>query len=471
MKATATIEAGAAGTWSRVNTPQLKMVFNADNVASVEKKRLLQMSPSQLAFMNLPNKFRAFVGGFGSGKTFTGCLDLLTFAMKHPGVVQGYFAPTYALIRDIFYPTIAEAGELLGLTVKVSTGNKEVMIYRGGIYYGCIICRTMDNPANIVGFKIARALCDEMDVLTLEKAQAAWVKIIARLRLEVKGVTNGVGITTTPEGFKWVFQTFANEPGDDYGMVRSRTLENARHLPPDYVPSLFKSYTPQLVLAYLDGRFVNLTTGTVYHAYDRLLNKSHETVQPDDTLFIGLDFNVNNMAGVVHVKREARDTKTGVLLIDTKPEPHAVDEFIGLLDTPAMIATIKYKYPEHKIIIYPDSSGKNRHSSNASTSDLKLLKDAGFTIRVKSVNPFVRDRVTSVNSMFLNAEGKRRYKVNDDKCPVTANNLEQQVYDPKTREPDKKSGTDHSNDGLGYFIAHDYHAGRDYSGGVPIKMF
>ena len=154
-----------------------------------------------------------------SGKTFVGCLDLLTFAGRHPGTVQGYFGPTYPSIRDIFYPTFEEAAELLGFRVDIKETNKEVHLYRGRKYYGTVICRSMDNPGAIIGFKIARALVDEIDTLPKAKAENAWRKIIARMRLKIDGVENGIGVTTTPEGFLFVYEHFANEPKASYSMV------------------------------------------------------------------------------------------------------------------------------------------------------------------------------------------------------------------------------------------------------------
>lgn len=79
------------------------------------------------------------------------------------------------------------------------------------------------------------------------------------------------------------------------------------------------------------------------------------------------------------------------------------------------------------------------------------LKQAGFNVVVNSSNPPVKDRVNSMNAMFCNANGERRYKVNVKRCPVYAESLEQQVWDDKG-EPDKKSGNDHPNDAGGYFI-------------------
>lgn len=180
----------------------------------------LTVSAPQGVFLSgLNTKFRAYVGGFGSGKTYVGCLDLGLFAGKHPKTVQGYFAPTYRDIRDTFWPTMDEAAFTLGFSTKIKTSDKEVELYRGRSYYGTTICRSMDDPGGIVGFKIARALVDEIDILAKDKAQAAWRKIIARMRLVIPGVVNGIGVTTTPEGFRFVYDSFKREPKSNYSMV------------------------------------------------------------------------------------------------------------------------------------------------------------------------------------------------------------------------------------------------------------
>ena len=134
--------------------------------------RISLSAPQNIFLCGLSTKFRAYVGGFGSGKTFVGCLDLLMFLSRYPGTRVGYFGPSYPQIRDIFYPTFEEAAEMMGFRVEVIESHKEVHVYRGKFYYGTVICRSMDNPSSIVGFKISRALCDEMDLLTTEKADA-----------------------------------------------------------------------------------------------------------------------------------------------------------------------------------------------------------------------------------------------------------------------------------------------------------
>jgi len=405
----------------------------------------LQLSYPQHVFLNeLNTKFRSYVGGFGSGKTFVGCLDQMNFFAEHPSTkgkptVQGYFAPTYPQIRDIFFPTVEEAADMIGFRADVKYGNKEVHFYRGRKYYGTTICRSMDKPESIVGFKIARAMVDEIDVLPADKALLAWRKIIARMRLKIDGVENGIGVTTTPEGFKFVYNMFKKDPKPSYSMVQASTYENEEFLPDDYIDSLLETYPAELVEAYIRGQFVNLTSGTVYYAYNRTFNRSLETIQPKEPLRIGMDFNVANMSAVVYVIRK-----------NSKGEEcwHAVDELKEVFDTPEMIRVIKEKWPEHSIRIYPDATGKNRKSVNASTSDIGLLEDAGFSVYANDSNPFVRDRVIATNQAFQ----KERLFINDDKCPEYASCMEQLAYD-KNGEPDKKSNLDHLPDAGTYPIA------------------
>jgi hypothetical protein len=80
------------------------------------------------------------------------------------------------------------------------------------------------------------------------------------------------------------------------------------------------------------------------------------------------------------------------------------------------------------------------------------LKNEGWRVKKIKVNPRIKDRVASMNGMFRNAEGERRYKVNVAKCPFYTDNLEQQAYD-QNGLPDKGEGKgDDINDAGGYYI-------------------
>lgn len=405
----------------------------------------IQLSAPQNIFINeLNTKNTAYVGGFGSGKTFVACLKICIYIGRFPKQRWGFWAPSYPLIRDVFYPTFEEAAALMGFSIKVNVGDKEVHVYRGGIYYGSVICRSMSDPASIVGYKVAGGICDEIDTMKMSKAQDAWRKVNARLRLNVKGLEqNWLGVTTTPEGFNFVYKTFAKDPKSRYSMVQASTYENREYLPDDYIENLFETYPDNLIEAYLNGEFVNLTGGTVYNSYDTKLNSSTEVVTDADTsLLIGMDFNVTKMAARVFVKRGN--------------DVHIVDEFNDLYDTPDMIEHIQMRYPDKRIYVYPDASGNARKPNSADETDIKLLKAAGFRVRAKDANPRVKTRINSVNAMFCNAKGERRLFVNQEKCPVTHDDLQQQVYNDKGELDKQGDGDKHGLDAVGYYIVYEY---------------
>ena len=392
----------------------------------------------------MPQKFRAFIGGFGSSKTYTGCMAMCKHFWEFPKVNQGYFAPTYPQIRDIFYSTIDEVAFSFGLNVEIKQGNHEVAFYSGRQYRGIAIARSMDKPANIIGFKIGHALVDELDTLPINKAEDAWQKIIARMRYNVPGVKNGIDVASTPEGFRFCHKKFVQLPQENpsllenYGLVQASTYENEAHLPDDYISSLIESYPEELIKAYLDGQFVNLTSGTVFYVYNRNAHNSTETIQDGEPLMIGQDFNVGKMASAVIVQRA-----NGY---------HAVAELKDVFDTPALIKIVKERWQEkaHRIIIYPDASGGSRKTIDASKSDISLLTQAGFTVRANPSNPAVKDRVLAANKAFENG----KLWVNAKECPTLARCLEQQAYDDNG-EPDKTTGFDHMNEAFSYFVAYE----------------
>lgn len=403
----------------------------------------------QSRFLALPHKYRAFVAGFGSGKTWVGCAGLCRHAWEFPRVNAGYFAPSFPQIRDIFYPTVEEVAHDWGLRVEIMEANKEVHFYSGKQYRTTVICRSMDRPQAIVGFKIGHALVDELDVMAAAKAEQAWRKIIARMRYKADGLKNGVDVTTTPEGFKFTYQQFVKALRDKpslvnlYGLIQASTYDNAKNLPADYIPSLYDSYPKQLIDAYLRGLFVNLMSGSVYPDFDRVLNHSSESMQEAEPLLIGMDFNRLHMAAVVYVLRDG--------------SPVAVDEITDGRDTPYMARLFKERYRDkgHAVTVYPDASGQNSSSKNASESDLSILREHGLTVRVNSTNPAVADRINAVNSLILNGQGVRRLKVNTLRCPKLTEALEQQSYD-KNGQPDKSSGVDHVIDAAGYPVAYQW---------------
>ena len=215
------------------------------------------------------------------------------------------------------------------------------------------------------------------------------------------------------------------------------------HLPDGYIEDLKSQYPPQLIKAYLDGEFVNLTSGAVYPYFDRALHHTNRVVKQGEPLDIGVDFNVGKMSAVVYCKPVVQSNGDPLLQI--------IDELVGYADTPALIEAIKEAYPKSTISVYPDAAGKGRNTTGATTSDHKLLKLAGFKVKVLPSNPLVKDRVQSVNKMYEQGQ----LLINTETCPETTEATEQQVYD-KNGKPDKSMDLDHPLDAKGYRICKDF---------------
>ena len=403
--------------------------------------------PHQFKFIHSEAKFPALVSGLGAGKTEALVYRTLKFLTQIPKARIGLYSPTVDLIKRIFYPRFEDIFANSGILYKLnkSDGIMQVWMPSGMCE---LVFRSMDNYTRIIGYETHHAILDEIDTLPKDKAMEVWVRVLARNRkkyLNPDGTrgSNSVGITTTPEGFNFVYnmwvKTHAENP--DYELIRGKTTDN-HHLHPDYVPTLRATYPPQLIEAYINGEFVNLKGQTVYSGFDRYKSNTNLTINDfpkSDTLHIGMDFNVGRMSAVVGLKGDAESKNV-----------YIVSEFHNLMDTPAMIEAILARYPDRQIIIYPDASGKSRKSMDASKSDIRLLKDAGFRINAPRKNPPVRERTLSMNTMLLNSEGVRHLFINVAICPNFTEALEKQVYDENSIPI--KDGTEDINDAAGYLI-------------------
>lgn len=396
------------------------------------------LSKSQSQFFLSEAKSVGLVTGVGGGKTFVTALRILDLLERYPMVPQLYCAPNYPLIRDIFYPVITNICEQANFIYKINKQEHKIYIKN----YAPIICKSLEDPELLVGFECGDVALDEYDLLPQKKAVIARHKAMARARFKYPdGRPNRLAITTTPEGYRETYRFFVKHPSPDKELIKGSTRDNLANLPADYVETLSSNYTDELQAAYIDGEFINLQSGQVYKSYDRLLNNTSRAVMPQDVLYVGVDFNVLFGAAVICV----RDSEGF----------YAVDEIINSYDTDQTIATLKQRYPNHRINIYPDSTGKKRTSNNTSESDIAKLKAAGFRVKANDSNPRIKDRVASVNVQLCNSQGHRYLRVNLDNCPVLADALEQQAYN-KDGEPDKSENLDHILDGLGYVVHYLY---------------
>ena len=429
---------------------------NQKATVDILSKIKADLHPGQLAFVeDQTTEIIGLSAGYGAGKTRSLASKAVALAIANQGFIGIVMEPTGPLIRDIWqndFDDFLEAYEI-PYSFRASPLAEYVLHLPGGDTK--ILCRSFENWTRCIGINAAWCLADEIDTVPPSIANKAFPKILGRLRA---GNVRQFAAASTPEGFRWMWNTFGTEEArqrSDRRLIRMRTADNP-HLPQDFIERLQANYDPSLLQAYLEGQFCNLTTGQVYDRFDRAKHVITDIPNvEEEPLRVGVDFNIGNMSAVIAVRLGNQ-----LLLID---------EVSGAHDTDALAQEIQRRFPNRRIFAYPDASGGNR-STNASQTDIQILEEYGFTNQSPRSNPPVRDRVAAVQALLENGKGKVRLQV-AAKCKRTIECLELQSYTEKG-EPDKDAGYDHMNDALGYLVWREFNplyarAGR----GTGIRLY
>ena len=374
----------------------------------------IKLNVAQYDFVNSTKQNNGLVAGLGAGKSFVATLKCIMKKLEYPELSVAYYLPNYGLIRDIAFDKFPTMLEDMGIKYKLNKSDKEIHIENAGK----IIFRSMDAPEMIVGFEVFYSLIDECDILPMQKMEIAYNKILARNRQKAD-VPNQMDIVGTPEGFKFFYKRYVEMFNEDSDLLIRSTTTSNKHLPPEYIETLRQQYPANLLSAYLEGQFVNLTSGTIYHYFNRERHDTDIVESEDEELLIGQDFNIGGCVSIVYVRR-------GDTLV-------AINEYESY-DTRAIINNTKDKYPSRVVSFYPDASGNARKSS-ASDTDIQLIIEAGFKVYVNNKNPAVKDRINITNNLLE----KNRLLVNINRCPKYTKALEQHAWSDKG-EPEKYTG-------------------------------
>ena len=389
-----------------------------------------QNEMAQMAGNKVP--FPLFVAGYGSGKSFVLVYNAVRDVLLFPGCKVGVYAPTHDLLSLNLVPAIELYLDSRGIKHRYHK-SKHILYMKGNRQ---IIFRSMNDPARIVAYEVYRSHVDEADLMnTLKKGEEAWNRIIARNR-QLHPVPskhfNMVSAYSTPESYKFTYQRWKKSPGEGYKYVVAPTRSNW-NLDESFIKNLEDTYTPAQCKAYLEGIWTNIFTGSVYSYYDRDKHDTTRTIKENDVLHIGQDFNYGGSCGAVYVQED------DCLFM--------VDEFAAH-DTEQIIETVKDRYSKHRIIFYPDASGKH-NSTNASASDIAMIKQNGYQIRARNSNPRITDRINAVQRLLYN----NRYFINSKACARSAEAMEEHAFSEITGLPEKFKGPatiDDRMDGAGY---------------------
>jgi len=391
--------------------------------------------PAQKRFHHSKAKFKAYVGGYGSGKTFAGCHEAILLSYLNPGLTGMMLAPTYGMLEDATLPTFREI--LDGANIKYKFRKSEGRL---SLPWGSrVLFRSADNPARLKGPNLAWVGIDEGALIT----KTAWEVAISRIRHpDAKRLE--AFITTTPEGLNWLHEEFVEKRRRGYEVIYAKTSEN-HHLPDEYVRDLTAAYDPALVRQYLMGEFVNPIAGRVYPAFERGAHvKPGLCYDPARPVALAVDFNVNPLhAAAVQMDGDI------VLVVDEIVLPSS--------NTYELCEEARARYGAGAMTVYPDPTGRARKTAGApeAPSDFAILMTHGFTVLSRTSSPAVKDRINAVNRKLMDSSGKVGLLVSE-KCRETVRSFEQTCYKPASSIMDKAPGVEHITDAIGYFIEYEF---------------
>lgn len=389
----------------------------------------IPLTGPQKQFCQTASPFPAIIGGLGSGKSRGGTMRAVIKLLKCKGSNVGYYMPTYDLLKLRAMPGVEDDLKMLGLQYKLNKNDYAIEVAG----YGAIYFRSYDRPERIIAYETAHSIVDELDTLPKEKASLVWRKISERNRSKC-GEPNTIGCVTTPDqGFSgFIYDKWYKKQQPGYEVIKAPTYSNP-YLPDGYIDQIRANYDPLLADMYIEGEIVNLSDKKVYHFFDRTQHHSDREIVDGERIHVTIDFNIGGCCSNVYIL----DGNT----------PIAVDEFVSH-DTYDFVNNLN-RYKGHKITVYPDASGKAGRT-NATESDIEIIKGAGYFVDAPNSNPAVRDRINCMNAKL----SKDEFRVNTRKCPELTTALEHQGYTDKG-EPEKFSehpAIDDWVDGTGYFI-------------------
>ena len=331
--------------------------------------------------------FVFLIGGFGCGKSFTDvqlCLFLYhAYKNSKEPITIGILGVTIKLLKQTVIADLERAFDAGNISYRDNSQAGTITVGQVTFVY-----LAMQNPDDIYAFNFHCAICDEIDEVPSERVQKIVTAIQERCRVvmpagrDMPSRDPFIFFSTTAQGLGGTYQLieYFKEKNLPYIKIRGRTQDNT-NLAASQIKLLRGLYTEDEARAYLDGEFVNLSTGRVYPEYDARVHVYMPfKVKPTDTIYVGQDFNAGYNAAVEMVERNGKIYVVNI---------HHWD-YVG-----DAARRLRELYPSNKIIMIPDANGKEIMSGF-----VEEFEQYNVEIHWNNINPSILERITGINKAF-----------------------------------------------------------------------
>lgn len=249
-------------------------------------------------------------------------------------------------------------------------------------------------------------------------------------------------IISTPMGYDYFYEMYNRQDSDSQWKSYHYTYEDSPFLDDAEIERIKLTLDPLKFAREYTASFED-SGNTVFYTFNRKehISKDMPNFEDGEDVHVAIDFNVGIMASVIFALRGN--------------QIHILDEMQGHPDTETLARTLADKYKGHRLISYPDPSGKARKSSAAvGRTDFSILQSEGIQTRAHSKAPPIVDSVAAINKKFKNANGDIDMYIHP-RCVNTIKSLERTAWvesNPDTATICKKEGVEHWTDGLRYAV-------------------
>jgi len=397
--------------------------------------------------------------GFGKSVLAAACAikaieELSKMPASTPNRNVALIAPTHSQATDIYYPLIAYQFGVLGYCTKSSRRE-------GTFWFGPeVLLKIWSAEASerMRGTGQYFVVNDEFASWELpgSNQQEAWESTIQPC-LDTRWPGIGRSLTiSTPKGMDYLYDMFQNELRDPDWKSYHYDYTCSPYLNPKAIEQNKLILDPLKFAREYEASFED-SGARVFYTFDR--KKHIDDVIPEfeegEVVHAAIDFNVGVMATVLFALRGN--------------QIHILDEKRGDRDTHELAKWLKDRYAKHKIIAYPDPTGRSRKSSAAvGQTDFSILQSHGITVLARKKSPPIIDSVSAVNRKLLNAREQTEIYIKSD-CINTIRSLERTVWmerNPETAQIDKSAGDEHFTDALRYAVEYLFPVG---AGGTRVS--
>jgi hypothetical protein len=405
--------------------------------------RLKNLTPPQIDYYNDKHRFLVVSAGRRGRKTLIGARRVLRKAIRNEDHKYFLGAPTHMQSKNIYWKRLMEDTKLLRKDISRSelvitlVNNTEIAVIgldrperiEGQEWHGCHITEFGNVKANAWDEHIRPALADTRGFAVLDgvpegrnhyydRALYACDEVIPST-VPLRGAFHDC-----KHDDEWAFYTwFSADVLKPSEIEHARQQLDARTYRQEYEGS-FESYAGVAYYTFGEHNFANV---------------QRDWASP---ISVGMDFNVNPMTATLGTIKGDSYHQWGEIWLENSNTYEMRDELLKYVDDP------------REIIIFPDSTGK-AEKSNATESDLAILRKAKFTVKAHPSNPYVIDRVNAVNSIMVDRGKKTRYLINPKSCPKTINDWNRVIRkdDGSLDKEQEKQMIGHISAGAGYLIA------------------